>query len=901
MKKKISIGSIIVAVVFILIFFNNIVDFIVNIEWFKEVGYSQVYFTHIVAVLKLMVPIFVILFLAIWAYYTSLRKSIVKMKSVVQIKKKSLEKKIFFIANFLISFLISYGVASAYWYTILQFTNSTSFNKKDPLFGLDISFYVFKLPLIDSLYSLFMGVLGFLIIVTIIVYFVLTLTDREGFKAISSLKSGITKFAGRQLAIVSSIIMLMLSLGFQIKAWNLVYSPRGVVFGAGYTDVKVTLMFYRILVVVCIVAAIVMLISIMRAKVKPVVISVIAIVVLVVIESITAVVVQNFIVKSNESALETSYIKNNIDYTREAFNINNIDQQIFEVKNTLKSQDIAANKDILGNIKINSYSQSLEFYNQTQIIRYYYGFNDVDVDRYNINGKFSQVFVAPREISLDALQQKATSWQNKHLAYTHGYGVVMSKVNSVTPEGQPNFVIKDIPPDNATDIPLTNPRIYFGEQTNQYAVVNTNMSEFDYPKGGENQYNKYDGKAGIPMTYANKLLFAINQKEVNFLLSHDITSSSKVLINRNIVNRAKKIAPFLTYDKDPYVVIDDGKLYWILDAYTTSNRYPYSQPQQNVNYIRNSVKVVVDAVDGTTNFYMVDKTDPIVQCYSKIFPELFKDISTVPSGIKAHFRYPEDLFNMQCNVLGKYHVTDTGVFYKEEDLWDIAKNQKKVEGDKTTSSASYVVTKLPNNDKEEMLMFQYFNMKEKNNMVGIFGARMDGDNYGKLVLYKFPPQKNIYSPYMFKQSINQDTTISSELSLWNKDGSEVQFGDTIIIPIKDSLLYVEPLYLRAQGKNSIPEMKRVIVGYGDKIVSAESIDLALQKIFNYTSNTQVPTPTPNGTTTTPQQPATKASAEQIKQAKDLYQKALDAQKAGDWSKYGDYIKQLGDLINEMNK
>lgn len=907
MKKRAAGITTLIILILVVAFFDRIVNFIVNIKWFKEVGYLSVYFTKIVAVLELMVPIFLIVYLGIWLYYRSIRKSVIKLQDVVEInpKKKSLERKIFVIADLFVSFLISYGVASNYWYRILQFKNSTNFNVKDPIFNMDVSFFIFKLPLIESIYAALMTLLVFLVIITLVIYFVFSAKDRiisgnvrDRINSVKSVRSGLTKFAGKQLAMVSSLILLLLSFGYLIRAWNLVYSPRGVAFGASYTDMHVSLIFFRIITVVSIIAAIVIFVSVLKSKVKPIIISVSAIIILMVLEGVASMLVENLVVRSNQKSLEQPYLLNNINYTRKAFNIENVEQKPFEVKNTLTKEDIGANKDTINNIKINSFKPSLEFYNQVQVIRYYYGFNDIDVDRYTMNGKYNQVFVAPREINLDSLEGNASTWQNKHLIYTHGYGVVMSKVNSVTSEGQPDFVIKDIPPDNSTDIKLNNPRIYFGEKTNDYAIVDTKMNEFDYPKGGDNQWNKFDGKTGINLGIFNRLLFAINERNMNFLLSKDITSDSKILINRNIVDRVNKIAPFLSYDKDPYVVISDGKLYWIMDAYTTSDRYPYSQPYDNVNYIRNSIKVVVDASDGTTNFYIVDKNDPIAASYKKIFPDLFKDVSTLSKDIVSHFRYPQDLFNIQCSVLGKYHMTDPGVFYNAEDLWEVSKNQTTVQGQTTANEGSYVIMRLPESKNEEMLLLQYFNMRNKDNMVALYGTRMDGDNYGKMVLYKFPPQKTIYSPYLFKQKINQDTTISQALSLWNKEGSEVIYGDTMIVPINNSLLYVEPMYLRASGKNSIPEMKRVIVSYGDKLILAESIDSALEQLFNYSEgNGQQPTlPNANGTSNLDAN-----SKEKLKSAKEMFDKAIEAQKSGDWAKYGEYINKVSELLSDLNK
>ena len=903
-KRKVMWSSLIIILFICILFLNKIVNFVINIEWYKEVGYLTIYFTKLVAICKLMIPLFIIIYIGIVLYWRSLRLSIIKYRRAFEVSNNKVknEKRVFIIVNIVVSFLFSYAFAATYWYRILQFNNSVPFNIKDPILNLDVSFYVFKLPLIQSLHSMILSLIIFLGLITLATYFILSVKDKVVFKSfkknsgkIDILNSGITRFAGKQLAVLAALVMLCVSVGYILKCIELVYSQKGVTFGAGYTDVHVSLLFYKIIAIASIISAIAIFVSILVSRVKPIIVSITVIVSLILIKSLSYAVVQNFIVKSNQKTLEQPYIKYNIDYTRKAFNIENIDANSFQVKNNLTSQDIDNNMDTINNIRINSFQPTLEFYNQVQIIRYYYKFNNIDVDRYNINEKFNQVFVGAREINTKAIDPN--TWQNRHLIYTHGYGIVMNKVNSVTSEGQPDFVIKDMPPQNSTDIKLNNPRIYFGEKTDDYAIVDTKLKEFDYPKGSENATNNYDGSAGIKLGFINKILFAINQKDINFLLSRDILKDSKILINRSIKDRVSKIAPFLNYDSDPYIVMSGGKFYWILDGYTVSNRYPFSQPQNNLNYIRNSVKITVDAENGNVNFYIIDKTDPIVQSYSKIFPDLFKDVNKLPSDIVQHFKYPKDLFNIQCSVLGKYHVTDPGVFYSGEDLWEVAKNQKQVSGEKYLMESSYMVMKLPNEQKEEMILLQYFNMRDKDNMVALFGARMDGENYGKMVIYKFPAEKTVYSPYLFKQKLNQDTTISSQLSLWNKDGSEVQFGDTMIVPINQSLVYVEPMYLRASGKEGIPEMKRVIVSYSDKMVLAESIDDALQQIFTYTQDNKQG----NSNGTQIETPSSDINTEKLKEAKNLYEQALEAQKSGDWSKYGENIKKLGEIIDSLQK
>ena len=902
-KKKLALGTVILILALCIIFLNNIVNFVINIEWFKEVGYLSVYFTKIIAMFKLIVPLFIISFIGIWLYYKSLRISIIKYRKVVEVNsnKDKFERKIVLIVDLIASFVVSYIFAATYWYRTLQFTNSVPFNIKDPLLNLDVSFYVFRLPLIRSLYNAFLSLVIFLCLITLFTYFLLNIKDRFILRSLKKrpgkidiLNSDITRFAGKQLAVLAALIMIFISVGYVLKCIGLVYSENGVAFGASYTDVHVSLLFYKIIAVASIIAAIVIFISIIKSRFKYIVISIAVIAILVVVKSISYFVVQNFIVKSNQKTLEQPYIKYDIDYTRKAYNIDNMATTSFQVKNDLTSADIKNNMDTIDNIRVNSFDPTLEFYNQVQIIRYYYQFNNIDVDRYYINGKFNQVFIGAREINSKAIDPN--TWQNRHLVYTHGYGIVMNKVNSVTSEGQPNFVVKDMPPQNSTDIKLANPRIYFGEKTDDYAVVNTKLDEFDYPKGSDNATNNYNGTAGIKLGIINRILFAINQKDINFLLSRDITKESKILINRNIKDRVNKIAPFLNYESDPYIIMSGGKLYWILDGYTFSNEYPFSQPQNGLNYIRNSVKVVMNAENGNVNFYIMDKNDPIIKSYAKIFPGLFKDVSELSQDIVKHFKYPKDLFNIQCSILGKYHVTDPGVFYSGEDLWEVASNQKEVSGEKSLIESPYVVMRPAGASKEEMILLQYFNMRDKDNMVALFGARMDGDNYGKLILYKFPPEKTIYSPYLFKQKLNQDTTISQQLSLWNKNGSTVQFGDTMIVPIKNSLLYVEPMYLRANGKDSIPEMKRVIVSYGDKILLAQSIDDALNQIFNYNQDSSNESIDNSQKQTTPS-----VNSDQMKRAKTLYDNAISAQKNGDWAKYGEDIEELGKIIDSLSK
>lgn len=920
MKNKI-LNTVLISILLLIVIFFVSTNFIINIQWFKEVGYLNVFFTKIIAICKLFIPIFILYFAAIAIYMLTLKKSI---KGLIGEEKFKSVKKYFIISNLLISILGAGVTSVTQWYKILQFTNSVPFGEVDPIFNKDISFYVFKLPLIQSIFSTAISLIIILVIITVIMYLVLGFKDKinesnDNVIRINSKTYGIRKFAGKQLAILAAILSLLIGCSYLLKSYDLVYSTRGVAYGASYTDVKITMTFYKVIAIACLIASIVVFISILKLKVRPIIISTAIIAVLIVLEPVVALLTQQFVVKPNEMELEKPYIANNIEATKKAFNIDEIEVKEMEPNENITSKKIDGNKDIIENLKVNSTGPLLSFYKQVQLIKNYYEFNDVDTDRYNINGEYTQVFISPREINRSSM----TTWQNKHLRYTHGYGVAMSRVNSVTEFGQPDFVMKDIPTVNTANIELKNPRIYFGESDNDYVIVNTEGGEFDYPTGDtENTFN-YDGTGGIKMTPLNRVLFSIYEKNPKILMSSSITKDSKIILNRNIVKRVKDIAPFLTYDSDPYIVIHEGRLVWMIDAYTTTDKYPFSEPHEGVNYIRNSVKVVVDAFNGNVDFYIADENDPIINSYAKIYKGLFKPLSEMPKDLKEHFRYPQDLFELQSKVLTKYHVDDPIKLFTEEDLWDrsleVVKNggvnkeenisdkdekfvlklaEKNTESFKEENEGLYLMTKLPGEDKVEMMLLDYFNMRGKQSMVALLGARMDGDNYGELVMYKFPPQRTIYSPILFKNRIQQDPNISKEISLWEGKGSEVIYGDLVIVPIEDSLLYLNTIYLKASSENSMPEMKRVILSNGDKIVIEENVEKALLKLFNYSSKEDN---TSEDNKPEESNPNSSLEGGNIKTAADLFNKAIEAQKNGDWASYGEFINNLGELLNKLSK
>lgn len=911
-KKIFNIKTILIAIVFlIIVFFSGIVNFLVNIQWYKEVGYLKVYMTRVFMKFGLGVPIFIIMFLIIYLYMLFLKKEYCRSTNTIfsQSQLKILGR-IILIVSVLLSLIFSASISAGHWSDILQFINGTSFNSKDPLFHKDVSFYIFRLPMYKTIYSIVFSTIIILTIVTTLLY-VFIAAGIGTYNSVGSFFSmgrkrnvipfrQIIEYGGKRIAYFGSAIFVMLSIGFVLKNYDLVYSPRGVAFGASYTDIHVTMLFNKIMVVISLAAAISIFYALYKKKVKLFAWIIGAMVIALIGQGITEFAVEKFIVSPNAIEKEKPYIGYNVQYTRAAYGLDKVEEKNFPAEQNLTKDDLKNNKTTIDNIRVNDFEPALEVYNQLQGIKQYYKFNDIDMDRYKINGKYTQVFIAARELDQSKLEGSSKTWQNEHLYYTHGYGVAMSPVNTVTAEGQPQLMIKDIPPVSSVDIKVDKPQIYFGEMTDDYIITDTNINELDYPSSGnDNKETVYDGKAGITLNGLNRLLFMFNKGSMNFLLSQDIKSDSKIIMSRNIKDRVEKIAPFLMYDDDPYIVINGGKLYWIIDAYTASSNYPYSEPYNGINYIRNSVKVIIDAYDGTTNFYLIDKNDPLAVTYSKIFPGLFKDKSEIPAGFVEHFRYPEGIFNIQAQVYEKYHMTNSKVFYNKEDMWSLVGENRVAESKDNQIKPSYIVMKLPDGTDEEFILMNSYTPPQKDNMVAWLGARMDGDNYGKLIVYKFPKDKLTYGPSQFRSMVNQDPTISKELSLWNQEGSNVMVGSVITIPIEKSLLYVLPVYIKSTDTNSIPEMKRVVLGYGDKIIMEDTLNKALTTMFELKPAEDNQPGQGEGTQNLPES-ASPSVQNLIKKANDAFMKAKDAQQKGDWAKYGDYLKELEGYLNQLN-
>ncbi len=742
-------------------------------------------------------------------------------------------------------------VLSAHWANILQYLRPTAFKTTEPLFNKDISFYVFTLPTWRLFEFWLVGLFLYSLLAVVITYLL------SGDSLSQGRFRGFSPSQQQHLLALSSALMLIVAFSYWLNRYELLYSTRGVAYGASYTDIAIQLPGYTLLSVMGTAIALLLLIyaiAIPDAKKFPALLVYgLGVYTTIAIGTgfVLPIAVQRLIVQPNELARERPYIERSIALTRQAFDLENIETKTFDPQDNLTYADIQANKLTINNIRLWDRKPLLDSNRQLQQIRLYYQFPDADIDRYTLQTSTAaekrQTLIAARELDYSAVPGQAQTWVNQRLIYTHGYGFTLSPVNTVAPSGLPEYFVKDIGGATALDtssaairasIPIGQPRIYYGEIANTYVMTGTKVKELDYPSGNDNVYNTYDGRGGINIgSFWRKGLFAKYLNDWQMMLTRNFLPNTKVLFRRNINQRIREIAPFLQYDGDPYLVVADPKipaqagnyLYWIVDAYTTSDRYPYSdRGSQGINYIRNSVKVVIDAYHGSVDFYVADPTDPIINTWQQLFPGLFKPLSAMPATLRSHLRYPVDFFNLQSERLMTYHMTEAQVFYNREDQWQIP---NEVYGNKPKLvEPYYLITSLPAVPFEEFILLVPYTPRQRTNLIAWLAARSDGENYGKLLLYNFPKQQLVYGTEQIEARINQDPVISQQISLWNRQGSRAIQGNLLIVPIEQSLLYVEPIYLEAE-QNSLPTLVRVVVAYENRIVMAETLDQALKAIF----------------------------------------------------------------------
>ncbi|MFZ7101699.1 MAG: UPF0182 family protein [Peptococcaceae bacterium] len=883
--KKLRIILLTPLIIILLLSLPKLLGLYTDYLWFKEVGYQGIFITTLLAKIIIGVVSFIVVFLlAFLTLHLTLRlKPPVNVhENVINLNnKKGAKNFLIILPSALLGLFAGLLTATALWENILLFLNKVPFAVQDPVFNRDLSFYFFDLSLFENIFSVAMIILFVIAILNFLFTFYLQGLGNTPLKTVIN-----------RLGYFAIAFFLLLIVGYQLKLANLLYSPRGASFGASYTDLKVTLPYYYIASAVCLISAVTIFIGMRKNNVKTAALGPALLIITIVIGGVSQNLVQSFMVTPNEINKEEEYIAENIAMTTQAFGLDKITEIEYEGDAALTFNDLEDSSATIDNIRINDFRPAMTIFNQLQSLRPYYNFSEVDVDRYKINGQVTQVFLSAREFDQNSPQ--AQTWINRYLKYTHGYGAVVTPVNKITPQGQPQLIVKNIPP--VTEVPeltITRPEIYFGLLTKDYVLVNTTEQEFDYPVGSDNAETTYEGTAGIPLNGINRLLFALNKGSTKILVSSALTGESRIILQRDIQERVRKIAPFLKYDQDPYLVINDGKLFWMIDAYTISNKYPYSEPVidprfNEINYIRNSVKVIIDAYNGSVNFYLIDEADPIVRAYARIFPNLFKSWEQMPAGFKEHIRYPLDLFNIQTTVYRNYHMKNPRVFYNREDAWDIAKEQ--YQDNIQNVNPYYINMRLPQSPSLEFLLMRPFTPAKKDNMIAWLAARNDGDKYGQLVLFKFPKQKLIYGPMQIESRINQDSIISKELTLWGQQGSSVLRGNLLVIPIQNSLLYVEPLYIQANNANSLPEVKRIIIAYKDTIVMEETLEEALYQIF-----TQREAEIPDAE----EEPSEINIKILSRQAREAFDKARNAAQSGNWAEYGNALNELEQIINQL--
>ena len=844
-----------------------------------------------------------------------------------------------------LALLMGLAAASA-WETLLRSANGGTFGVIDPIFSNDVSFYVFLLPLLDTVQSWVWWALALALGAAAALY-ALTLYAADPTLEHAAFYVGNQARAMRShLLLLAALLLLATAAGFWIGMYDVLVARHDRLTGAAFSDVHARVPATQALIAATVLTALLTLAALFRRDYAlPIAGGVLMVVSLVIGRGVLPLVVQKLQVEPAELAQETPFIKHSIDFTRRAYGLDRIREESFPAESEVRPEELRADPEIVANIRLWDPRPLRETYNQVQSIRPYYAFDDVDVDRYRIDGRVRQVMLAARELVPARLGQGALTWVNRRLQYTHGYGLAMSPVTDISQEGLPRLFVQDLPPTGR--VPVTRPEVYYGEQTAGYVIVNAGTQEFDYPSGEQNNFSTYRGEGGIPVGQLwRRLALAWNLSDFNLLVSTYVTPESRVLMRRQVRDRAQRTVPFAKLDTDPYLVIAGGELYWLIDGYTLADRYPYAQRvteriavsatgerltppaapvgqtgpagstgqstqtapigrRYTYNYIRNSVKIAINAYDGSVRVYLADEEDPLAAAYGRIYPDLFTPLAQMPAALREHVRFPEDLFRVQTEILRSYHVTDPQVFYNGEDVWSLA-----FEGtadQRTVVEPYYLILRLPGETRSEFVLVNPFTPRGRDNMSGWLAARSDAPNYGELVLYKFPRDRLVFGPAQVRQRISQDPGISQQVTLWDQQGSEVLYGNLLVVPIGRSTLYVQPLYLQAsltdaekagqvQARARLPELRRVIVSTGNRLVMEPSLDEALTRLFGPEAGVAPPTPPPS-----PPQTTTPATAETARAARETYQRAVEALRAGDFARFGEELRRLEEQLAALEQ
>ncbi len=892
---------IVVAVLAVLLLFaGQILNFVMQVWQVGEIGshFTDIFWKNFFCRLAVSTSGFLLVFIVTAINLFFLRKlAFIKYTQVNFFQKKWP----YFAAAALLSLIFGGILGESAYVELLSALNATDFNMQDPLFSKDIGYYIFIRPFLTTVVTALKSIFILQIILVAVVYFAVLFGA-----GMQNIKEMAKKERGALCHVLVNVLVYYVSmiLSYQLTAEGLLYksfSGNGEVMGAGFIEEKIWLPYYRFAPYIILLAVVLAVVFLWRKKYKQTVVAVLAVPAIYICVLAASIITQQFVVAPDERNYQTPYIKHNMDATKHAFGLDNIREVQFDFEKPLTDAVLSENKEELLNTRIIDFSASLKAYNQLQYLRKYYTFNDIDVVPYNINGTDTGVFLSARELSKENLDPSARSYTNEKFRYTHGFGAVASPINRTTADGQPDFVLRDIPPKATDGFPeLTQPRIYYGESTNDYVIVGSDNKELDYSEGYTDVEYTYEGDSGVKLSFFKKLLFSIYYKDYKMFFSGNIDAESRILLNRNVLERVRMVAPFFQYENDPCIVVDDnGKLMWVVDGFTCSNQYPYAQKYDGLNYIRNSVKAIVDAYTGDITFYMIDENDPIVRTYQKIYPNLFTN-EPIPAAIEKHLTVPEGLFTLQTKVYQRYHLDDAGQFYDQSDVWRVA--TEKYQNNEVVVSPYFNMFTIEGEQAPELVLTIPYVLGDKYNMVGIFMLRSNPEHYGELVLYRIPKSNTVYGPMQIENKIDNDPDISREMTLWGQGGSSVIRGNLLVIPFENSIFYVEPVYITSQNNASLPEVKRIIVAYKDAIAMAPTLEEALSQVLGASDGLdaeELQTPSAPSDDVPQSTPDISDATAKIQKVLDAYDAFRTSSSQNNWNKMGQDLDTLDRAINEL--
>ena len=922
-RRRRRLLILLVAVVALIAVSRTLLSYWVDLLWFNSLGYGQVFWktaslqVGVFAIFAIVT--FAVLFFALSALRRSHQSALPRDHKLmiggqpVNLSVEPALRILSFLASLIIAALTGGSMASN-WPTLALFWYAPHATGivVDPIFARPLSFFFFTLPAWQLLVG-WLLTLSIILCVAAVVFLLIT----SGTRALDKTRSAFAPSPWRGLSITGAFLLLVLAINVYVDRFQSILDHHTIFDGITYTDAHITINGLLIVCAALVIGAVIAAVNAFRqARGRWLVAAVAPAAVSYILLGIVGWYVANFIVKPNELVREEPYIAHNIEMTRQAYGLDKFLQREFPAETTVDATDPANNQPTLQNIRLWDWHALQDTLRQVQEIRTYYDFPDIDIDRYDINGTKREVMLATRELNVNKLPESSRNWINERLIYTHGYGITMNPVNGFTSEGLPTLMLSNMPVQSTVPgLSVTRPEIYFGELTDTDVYVKTHQQEFDYPQGQTNNLTSYQGTGGIVLGgFLRRVMLSIDRGDLGKLpFSDDVNAQSRLLMRRNVRERVAAIAPFLTFEQDPYIVIgDNGRLFWMMDAFTTSDNYPYSTHynlgDQPVNYMRNSVKVVIDAYNGTTTFYTFDNEDPILAAYRRIFPNLFKDASEMPSVLRKHVRYPESLFKLQSEVYGLYHMTNPEVFFNREDLWTVAtETSLDSEGNQVVGpmQPNFVLMKLPGEAGVEFVEILPFTPANRNNLIGWIAARSDGANYGNAIVYDFPKTRLVDGPQQIEARIDQNAQLSGQLTLWNQQGSHVRRGSLLVIPSGRALLYAEPIYLQAQ-QSPMPELRLVVLALQDRLAYGPTFQAALQSLFGGQISSLSSTETqPAAVAATPgaPQPATDLNSLIAQAGKDFddYQRLTAAGKLGEAGQKLDELKHVIDQLNAHAK